>query len=45
MENIAAALAAFEEYDLMERYVAEWNTFNIQTSVGAFRNWQPTPFY
>ena len=45
MENIPAALAAFEEYDLMERYIAEGNTFNVQTSVGAFRHWQPTPLY
>ncbi|MEA4918695.1 hypothetical protein [Proteiniphilum sp.] len=45
MENIPAALAAFEEYDLMERYIAEGNSFNVLTSVGAFRNWQPTPIY
>lgn len=45
INNIPAALAAFEEYDLMERYVSEGNSFNVQTSVAAFRDWQPTPLY
>jgi ankyrin repeat protein len=45
LDNISAAFAAFEEYDLMKRYISEGHSFNVQTSVGAFRNWQPTPLY
>lgn len=45
INNIAAALAAFEEYGLLERYVAEGNSLNLHTEDWAFRSWQPTPFF
>ena len=45
INNIAAALAAFEEYDLLKRYLAEGNSLNVRTDVAAFRTWQPTPFF
>ncbi|WP_323405338.1 ankyrin repeat domain-containing protein [Proteiniphilum sp.] len=44
MNNIAAALAAFEEYELLERYIAEGNSLNVQCDA-YFVDWQPTPFY
>lgn len=44
MNNIATALAAFEEYALLERYIAEGNSLNVQCDA-YFVDWQPTPFY
>lgn len=44
INNIAAALATFEEYELLERYVAEGNSLNVQCDE-FFVDWQPTPFY